>query len=282
MGWALDGYRLESGLGDCPMTGYGPYDNTVPSGTEDTTICVKNTYDACAATDTTVEGPSATCLQTFAYRVRQLGNVGLSYWALKLPPCGPSLTSTVVSVDYGNAGTWQTITECRGTGPDDSLCYRLGEDALCDNLHGVHVEIPEGLEVRDGDLITFAVTLDHQYELGPAEWRSKAGTCGCDGAGQLVTGPSCEPCCTPPVADFTVDTISGCAPIGIQFTDQSSEDTISWTWGFGDGFSSTVQSPNHVYAGRAGTLSPSPLPTAVTRTWKPRPTCSPSRTPRST
>lgn len=49
-----------------------------------------------------------------------------------------------------------------------------------------------------------------------------------------------------PVASFVADqvlTCSGC----VQFTDQSSNGPTSWLWTFGDGTTSTQQSPNHCY-----------------------------------
>ena len=42
--------------------------------------------------------------------------------------------------------------------------------------------------------------------------------------------------------------ISGYAPLEVHFTDQSSPDITSWFWTFGDGTTSTSQSPSHTYA----------------------------------
>lgn len=49
-----------------------------------------------------------------------------------------------------------------------------------------------------------------------------------------------------PVADFFVDVTSGDAPLTVYFTDLSSN-TSSWAWNFGDGNTSTDQSPSHTY-----------------------------------
>ena len=51
----------------------------------------------------------------------------------------------------------------------------------------------------------------------------------------------------PPTASFTADPTSGCAPLTVQFTDQSSGDINSWQWDFGDGTTSTEQNPQHTY-----------------------------------
>lgn len=50
-----------------------------------------------------------------------------------------------------------------------------------------------------------------------------------------------------PMADFTTDQTWGEAPLTVQFTDQSTENPISWLWDFGDGSTSTEQNPMHVY-----------------------------------
>jgi len=54
-----------------------------------------------------------------------------------------------------------------------------------------------------------------------------------------------------PVSDFTADQTVGCAPFSVQFTDQSHASapaTVNnWFWDFGDGTSSTLQNPLHMY-----------------------------------
>jgi PKD repeat protein len=54
----------------------------------------------------------------------------------------------------------------------------------------------------------------------------------------------------PPVASFTTSApTAGCAPLTVSFTDTSSGAVASWLWDFGDGATSTLQNPTHVYAG---------------------------------
>jgi uncharacterized protein (TIGR02145 family) len=50
-----------------------------------------------------------------------------------------------------------------------------------------------------------------------------------------------------PIAEFTVNTTSGNAPLTVSFTDQSSNNPTSWQWDFGDGGTSTQQNPTHAY-----------------------------------
>ena len=53
-----------------------------------------------------------------------------------------------------------------------------------------------------------------------------------------------------PAVQFTSSTTTGCFPLPVQFSDQSTalNGTISsWQWDFGDGFSSLQQNPAHIY-----------------------------------
>lgn len=54
-----------------------------------------------------------------------------------------------------------------------------------------------------------------------------------------------------PAATFTADTISGCAPLCVDFSDLSTvtlpATITSWNWDFGDNTSSTLQNPQHCY-----------------------------------
>lgn len=53
-----------------------------------------------------------------------------------------------------------------------------------------------------------------------------------------------------PQADFISDVTGGCFPLDVQFTDASVSDNtiISWEWDFGDGGTSTDQSPSYTFA----------------------------------
>lgn len=59
---------------------------------------------------------------------------------------------------------------------------------------------------------------------------------------------------TTPDASFTANSTSGGIPLSVQFIDTSSYSPTSWTWSFGDGGTSTVQSPVHTYIA-AGTYT---------------------------
>lgn len=51
----------------------------------------------------------------------------------------------------------------------------------------------------------------------------------------------------PPVAMFEADLLEGADPLTVQFTDLSAHDPSYWNWSFGDGESSVVKDPVHVY-----------------------------------
>ncbi|MDD4300591.1 MAG: PKD domain-containing protein, partial [Methanomicrobium sp.] len=50
-----------------------------------------------------------------------------------------------------------------------------------------------------------------------------------------------------PVADFTYTPTSGYSPMTVAFEDTSSGDPTLWSWDFGDGTTSPVQNPVHIY-----------------------------------
>jgi len=63
-------------------------------------------------------------------------------------------------------------------------------------------------------------------------------------------GPTCDV-----TAAFAANTTSGCAPLTVNFTDQSTGTGIDgWSWNFGDGGTSTAQNPSHAYTS-AGTYT---------------------------
>ena len=58
------------------------------------------------------------------------------------------------------------------------------------------------------------------------------------------------PASTPaaPLANFSANVTSGTTPLVVQFTDTSTNTPTSWLWDFGDGETSTEQSPIHTYS----------------------------------
>ncbi|HTG18295.1 MAG TPA: PKD domain-containing protein, partial [Blastocatellia bacterium] len=50
-----------------------------------------------------------------------------------------------------------------------------------------------------------------------------------------------------PLADFAADRFAGVAPLTVQFADLSAGDATAWSWDFGDGATSTLQNPSHIF-----------------------------------
>ncbi|NJD19328.1 MAG: PKD domain-containing protein, partial [Gemmatimonadetes bacterium] len=69
-------------------------------------------------------------------------------------------------------------------------------------------------------------------------------SCGGDEATAPTTG-------TKPTAAFSASPASPTAGQTVTFTDQSTGSPTSWSWSFGDGGTSTTQSPTHAF-GAAG------------------------------
>ena len=73
----------------------------------------------------------------------------------------------------------------------------------------------------------------------------------------LVEGPggsdtmTCDSCITvsapPPVANFDASPTTGVRDLLVQFTDSSTGPVSSWLWNFGDGSTSDLQNPEHLY-----------------------------------
>jgi PKD repeat protein len=57
-----------------------------------------------------------------------------------------------------------------------------------------------------------------------------------------------NPTALPPIAGFSVDSVTGVAPKTINFTDTSTGSITSRLWDFGDGSTSTLQNPSHTYS----------------------------------
>jgi len=74
------------------------------------------------------------------------------------------------------------------------------------------------------------------------------------GAGRINAYNAVNTGTAAPVAAFVGSPTSGCAPLTVNFTDQSTGSITSWSWTFGDGGSSTSQNPSHQYSS-AGTYT---------------------------
>ncbi len=67
--------------------------------------------------------------------------------------------------------------------------------------------------------------------------------------GKNVTGQNftAQKSVAPPTADFEASSLSGSAPLSVQFTDKSTGTVNSWSWDFGDGGTSGERNPIRIY-----------------------------------
>ncbi len=136
-----------------------------------------------------------------------------------------------------------------GAKPEDGADYGAGVPRLAafgtwagyDNADGVF-----SVNIDAGNYNTFAPDTSGVYyfvlKMGSTSW---------DGSTQtfeiIVDELSLTEERVAPVVDFTADVTEGYAPLQVQFTDASTFAT-SWAWDFGDGETSTDQSPAHTFA----------------------------------
>jgi PKD repeat protein len=74
------------------------------------------------------------------------------------------------------------------------------------------------------------------------------------GTGDLARIFGCALYISPPTAAFSAAPLAGDVPLSVQFTDESTNAPATWLWDFGDGETSTEQSPLHIYVD-AGTYT---------------------------
>jgi len=66
-------------------------------------------------------------------------------------------------------------------------------------------------------------------------------------------------------ADYAADTLYGCPPLEVNFSDLTVADTTltSWSWNFGDGESSDLSDPSHIFEDISYDINNNPLPFTV-------------------
>jgi len=109
---------------------------------------------------------------------------------------------------------------------------------------GVVVVLINTADPNTGDTANFSflVTLNPDTNTLIVTARDGAGNTG-DDTITIYYYPSCPS----PVADFTASDTSGCAPLEVTFIDSSTGDVLTYLWDFGDGDTSTLQSPGQIY-----------------------------------
>ena len=128
--------------------------------------------------------------------------------------------------------TWQTPTDIDyGTVLSDT---QLNAEA---NIEGTFTYEPASgteLDVGDGQALncTFTPTDTTNYTTATAT---------------VYINVNEQHTSNPPIANFSANVTSGTAPLGVAFTDSSSENPTAWNYSFGDGNYSNSSNPIHTY-----------------------------------
>lgn len=120
-----------------------------------------------------------------------------------------------------------TDTSAPGTSPIVSWAWNFGDGASSSTQHPTHRYATEG---------TYTVSLTVATAVGTDTQTQST---------LIIVSPGIAP-----TAEFTADPITGNAPLTVHFTDTStagSAPITAWEWNFGDGETSTEQSPTHTY-----------------------------------
>lgn len=122
---------------------------------------------------------------------------------------------TLVMIELLKGGSWlQTLTTSTSTGSSGSGSYTW-------SIPSTGLAVGSDYQIRVTSVSTpgFTATSPNYFS---------------------ITGPG-------PVANFSGTPTSGSPPLTVAFTDTSTGTPTSWLWDFGDGSTSTLQNPTHVY-----------------------------------
>jgi PKD repeat protein len=167
---------------------------------------------------------------------------------------------------YGSPGLYSVTLTVIGPGGSDSLTRSNGVEVLAaPPVAGLTAAPTSGiapLAVQFGDLSTGAIT-GWSWDFGDGAGSALASpqhtytTPGTYSVVLTVRGPGGTDTESradlvsvqhaPPVADFSATPRDGFAPLAVTFGDLSSGAIDTWSWTFGDGSSSSVPSPTHVF-----------------------------------
>lgn len=132
----------------------------------------------------------------------------------------------------------------RSAYPGHTYVYMSGTSMSTPHIAGVVALIREANPNLTPDEIK-QIIYQTAYDLGPAGEDNSYGYGMVDAYEAVMLA---KPDTLPPVADFVGNPTSGYAPLGVQFTDLSSNNPTSWLWDFGDGIgTSTEKNPYYTY-----------------------------------
>ncbi|MEZ4526985.1 MAG: PKD domain-containing protein [Desulfobacterales bacterium] len=143
--------------------------------------------------------------------------------------------------DYYAVSMWWTVWPSRSTAVPVSIAHRDGTQTLSINQQKNGGQWNKMAELYFEAGNTYALTITAPYG-------SSISTCA-----DAVKFEQID-LSYPPVADFSADQTAGIFPLSVQFADHSDGIVTDWLWNFGDGSTSTLQNPSHIYAS-AGTYT---------------------------
>lgn len=177
-------------------------------------------------------------LVTYTAEYTEIGGEGEGEGSVDLPHAAftadPASGVAPLAVEFTDEST-------PGASPITSWVWDFGDGASSMTQHPSHVyDRPDTYRVTL--LVTTALGADSEIKPGCITV-SQGGPAEGENEGEL------------PHAAFSADPVSGTAPLGVEFTDESTPGAspiTSWAWDFGDAESSMAQHPSHVY-GSPGT-----------------------------
>ena len=160
-----------------------------------------------------------------------------------------AVTGTITAGTYGR-GAWQSPTTGLPPVADFSATPTNGPAPLNVNFTDLSTNTPSAWAWTFGDGGTSSAQNPSHTYVGAGTYTvslTATNSFGSDietktGYITVTSGGSA------PVADFSATPTIGTAPLGVTFTDLSTNTPSGWAWTFGDGASAATQSPSHAYA----------------------------------
>src|SRR5262245_61787160 len=158
-------------------------------------------------------------------------------------------------VGHGNSVSgWNSVTEVQVFRPSVGLRLLIdpASPRLAGSLNGSAVALDWDRQAGATYLVQASSNLVSWEDIGgaitnsgvPQTWVESAATISPWRVRFYRTKRVAEPAL---IADFTATPLLGVAPLAATFTDQSTGGAVAWNWSFGDGGTSSEQSPSHVY-----------------------------------